>query len=71
MAARNPNWPPAKEALRGKARLESLGKGPVTLQSGKAGQFDVSRDGTLLYSRALTGRFPGNDEISGLFALKS
>jgi len=54
-----------------KARLESLGKGPVTLQSGKAGQFDVSRDGTLLYSRALTGRFPGNDEISGLFALKS
>jgi predicted Rdx family selenoprotein len=54
-----------------KARLEGLGKGPVTLQSGKVGQFDVSSDGTLLFSRSRTGRFPSDDEIVKLFALKA
>lgn len=38
----------------------------VELRSGKSGQFDVTVDGALKYSRGKTGRFPTDDEIDGL-----
>jgi predicted Rdx family selenoprotein len=41
-----------------KAWFEAQGRGPVELQPGKSGQFDVVVDGKLAYSRYDTGRFP-------------
>jgi len=38
----------------------------VELRSGKSGQFDVTVDGALKYSRGKTGRFPTDDEIDDL-----
>lgn len=40
----------------------------VTLTPGKSGQFDITVDGTLAYTRARTGRFPTDDEIEALAA---
>ena len=38
----------------------------VELRPGKSGQFDVTVDGTLKYTRSRTGRFPTDDEIEDL-----
>ena len=38
----------------------------VELRSGKSGQFDVTVDGALKYSRGKTGRFPTDEEIEDL-----
>jgi hypothetical protein len=43
------------------------GKGvDATATAGGKGQFDVLRDGELLFSKRETGRFPGEDEIATL-----
>jgi predicted Rdx family selenoprotein len=46
-----------------KAWLEARGRGPVDVQSGKTGQFDVIIDEKLVYSRYQTGRFPSDAEL--------
>ena len=38
----------------------------IELRPGKSGQFDVTVDGTLKYTRSKTGRFPTDDEIDDL-----
>jgi predicted Rdx family selenoprotein len=38
----------------------------VELRIGKSGQFDVTVDGALKYTRSKTGRFPTDDEIEDL-----
>ena len=47
-------------------RLEKLGAKEVELRVGKSGQFDVTVDGALKYTRSTTGRFPTDDEIEDL-----
>lgn len=47
-------------------RLEKLGAADFELRLGKAGQFDVTVDGALRYSRSTTGRFPTDAEIEDL-----
>ena len=47
-------------------RLEKLGAAEVELRTGKSGQFDVTVDGALKYTRSKTGRFPTDDEIEDL-----
>jgi predicted Rdx family selenoprotein len=47
-------------------RLEKLGNAEIELRPGKSGQFDVTVDGALKYTRSKTGRFPTDDEIEGL-----
>ena len=47
-------------------RLEKLGAADIELRIGRSGQFDVTVDGALTYSRGKTGRFPTDDEIGGL-----
>ncbi len=49
-------------------RLEKLGTKNVELKVGKSGQFDVSVDGALKYTRSKTGRFPTDEEIKDLVA---
>jgi selT/selW/selH-like putative selenoprotein len=49
-----------------KAWLEARGHGPVTIEPGRSGQFDVSIDGRLVYSKAETGRFPSADDLEAL-----
>ncbi|WIM12178.1 MAG: hypothetical protein OJF58_003139 [Enhydrobacter sp.] len=49
-------------------RLEKLGTTDVELRPGKSGQFDVTVDGTLKYTRGKTGRFPTDAEIDDLLA---
>jgi predicted Rdx family selenoprotein len=46
-----------------KAWFEAKGKGPVDLQAGKSGQFDISVGGRLAYSRYETGRFPWEADL--------
>jgi predicted Rdx family selenoprotein len=47
-------------------RLEKLGATEVELRPGKSGQFDVTVDGSLKYTRSKTGRFPTDAEIDDL-----
>lgn len=47
-------------------RLERLGAAEVEFRLGRSGQFDVTIDGTLKYTRSKTGRFPTDDEIEDL-----
>ena len=47
-------------------RLEKLAAAEVELRAGKSGQFDVTVDGTLKYTRSKTGRFPTDDEVEDL-----
>jgi len=49
-----------------KAWLEARGHGPVDIQPGKTGQFDVVVDEKLVYSRYETGRFPSDAELEKL-----
>lgn len=46
-----------------KAWIEARGHGPVDIQPGKSGQFDVTVGETLVYSRYETGRFPSAAEL--------
>ncbi len=47
-------------------RLEKLGAEEIELKAGRSGQFDVTVDGALKYTRSKTGRFPTDDEVEGL-----
>ena len=49
-------------------RLETLGTADIELRPGKSGQFDVTVDGALKYTRSKTGRFPTDSEIEDLLA---
>jgi selT/selW/selH-like putative selenoprotein len=49
-----------------RAKLEQLGISDVEIAPGKSGQFDVTVDGKVAYSRAQTGRFPTDEEIDAL-----
>jgi predicted Rdx family selenoprotein len=49
-----------------KAWFEARGRGPVDIQVGKSGQFDVVVDGRLAYSKYKTGRFPSEAELEKL-----
>ena len=46
--------------------LQKKGAADIELRPGKSGQFDVTVDGMLKYTRSKTGRFPTDDEIEGL-----
>ena len=47
-------------------RLEKKGDADIELRPGKSGQFDVTVEGALKYTRRKTGRFPTDDEIEDL-----
>jgi selT/selW/selH-like putative selenoprotein len=49
------------------AELESNGIAAQDIPGGK-GQFDVVRDGELVFSKHETGRFPENDEVVALLS---
>ncbi len=49
-----------------KAWIEARGYSPVELQAGKSGQFDIAVDGTLVYSRYETGRFPWEADLENI-----
>jgi len=49
-----------------KAWFESRNRGPVELQTGKAGQFDIAVGGKLVYSRYQTGRHPSDADLEKL-----
>jgi len=49
-----------------KLGLERLGTADIELRPGKSGQFDVTIDGELKYTRRDTGRFPTDAEIENL-----
>ena len=46
-----------------KAWIEARGYGPVDVQPGKTGQFDVVIEDKLAYSRYETGRFPSEADL--------
>ena len=46
--------------------LQKLAPADIELRVGRSGQFDVTVDGALKYTRSKTGRFPTDDEIEGL-----
>ncbi len=46
-----------------KAWLEARGRGPVEVQPGKSGQFDILVGASLAYSRHATGRFPSDADL--------
>ena len=47
-------------------QLQKQGAADIELRPGKSGQFDVTVDGALKYTRSKTGRFPTDDEIEDL-----
>ena len=49
-------------------RLQKLGSADFELKVGKSGQFDVTVDGTLKYTRSKTGRFPTDDEVEDILS---
>ena len=49
--------------------LQKLGASDIELRTGRSGQFDVSVDGNLKYTRANTGRFPTDDEVEDLLSV--
>ena len=46
--------------------LHRQGATDIELRPGKSGQFDVTIDGVLKYTRSKTGRFPTDAEIEDL-----
>jgi predicted Rdx family selenoprotein len=46
--------------------LEKLGSHEIELKAGRSGQFDITIDGALKYTRGKTGRFPTDEEVVGL-----
>jgi selT/selW/selH-like putative selenoprotein len=51
-----------------KAWFEARGRGPVDVQAGKTGQFDIVVDGQLAYSKYRTGRFPSEADLDKLIS---
>ena len=51
-----------------KAWFEARGRGPIDVQVGKSGQFDVVVDGRLAYSKYKTGRFPSESDLEKVTA---
>jgi len=51
-----------------KAWLEERGRGPVQVQPGGRGQFDVVMDGRVAYSRYETGRFHAAADLEKMIA---
>ena len=49
-----------------RAHLEKQGAAEIELRPGKSGQFDVTVDGALKYTRSKTGRFPTDEAIADL-----
>jgi len=49
-----------------RAELEKLGVKDFDLQTGRSGQFDVTVDGRLAFSKHAAGRFPTDEEIGKL-----
>jgi hypothetical protein len=49
-----------------KAWFEARGRGPVDIQIGKSGQFDIVVDGQVAYSKYKTGRFPSEADLHKL-----
>jgi predicted Rdx family selenoprotein len=49
-----------------KAWIEARGRGPVDIQQGKSGQFDVVVDGRVAYSKYETGKFPSEAELEAI-----
>ena len=49
-----------------KAFFDALGRGPIELQPGKTGQFDIAIGGKLAYSRHETGLFPSEADLKKL-----
>ena len=47
-------------------RLEKLGTANIELRPGRSGQFDVTVDDELRFTRAKVGRFPTDAEIDDL-----
>ena len=47
-------------------RLARSGHTDTTMTPGRSGQFDITVDGKLAYTRAQTGRFPTDEEIDAL-----
>jgi selT/selW/selH-like putative selenoprotein len=47
-------------------RLEQLGAKEIEIKPGRSGQFDITVDGALKYTRSKTGRFPTDDEVNSL-----
>ena len=45
--------------------LQKKGAADIERRPGKSGQFDVTVDGALKYTRSKTGRFPTDAEIDG------
>jgi hypothetical protein len=48
--------------------LQKLGAADIELRVGRSGQFDVTVDGTLKYTKGTTGRFPTDDEVEDILA---
>jgi predicted Rdx family selenoprotein len=48
--------------------LQKLGAADIELRVGRSGQFDVTVDGTLKYTKNKTGRFPTEDEVEDILA---
>ncbi len=48
--------------------LQKKGATDIELRPGKSGQFDVTVDGTLKYTRSKTGRFPTDAEVDALMS---
>ena len=48
--------------------LQKLGAADIELRVGRSGQFDVTVDGTLKYTKAKTGRFPTDNEVEDLMS---
>ncbi len=46
--------------------LDKLGSHEIELKAGRSGQFDITIDGTLKYTRSKTGRFPTDEEVAAL-----
>ena len=48
--------------------LQKQGAADIELRPGKSGQFDVTVDGIVKYTRSKTGRFPTDAEIEGILS---
>jgi selT/selW/selH-like putative selenoprotein len=59
-------WGYKPQALRVRDSLQKLGAADIELRVGRSGQFDVTVDGALKYTRSKTGRFPTDDEVEDL-----
>ncbi|MGZ9075383.1 MAG: Rdx family protein [Burkholderiaceae bacterium] len=49
-----------------KAWFDTRGRGPVDIQPGRTGQFDVVVNGQVAFSRYETGRFPSDTDLANI-----